>query len=490
MKQDIVQKIIVITLALTASYQTKATMDYNGNPLNTRGSITITPHTSAAILASYTQSINTAGLLDKTFGTLLGSTLTSLGATTRGHAMTLQSDGKIVVAGFTTGFKLFIARYTTTGTLDSSFGTNGSTLTGLGDNTNTQANAVTLQPDGKIVVAGFAHVTTGGAAIQLAVARYTTTGILDTTFGTGGSTLTPLGDDGTNTQANAVTLQPDGKIVVAGFAKTSAGPTVNQLCIARYTTDGALDTTFGTGGSTLTPLGDGANTVANAMALQSDGKVVVTGSAHVTVGGAATQLAVARYTTDGALDLSFGTGGSILTSLGDGTNTLANAMALQSDGKIVVTGSAHVTVGGAATQLAVARYTTDGALDPTFGTGGSTLTSLGNGTTTQANAVTLQPDGKIVVTGSATTPATQLALARYTTTGILDPSFGTNGSILTSLGNGAGTEAKAIALQADDKIIATGSAFVPGQTQAFVARYINPFTLATFTESYGSVGLL
>jgi len=348
-----------------------AAMDYNGNPISKNGSITITPRTSSAILAGYTQAINFDGMLDQTFGS------------------------------------------------------GGSTLTALGNGAFTAAQALALQPDGKLVVAGYAQVA--GAAYQLFVARYTTAGILDHSFGTNGSTLTALGN-GAFTAAQAIALQPDGKLVVAGYAQVAGGG--NQLFVARYTTAGILDHSFGTNGSTLTALANGAFTAARAIALQPDGKLVVAGYAQVA--GAAYQLFVARYTTAGILDHSFGTNGSTLTALGNGINTSAQAIALQPDGKLVVAGYAQVAGGG--NQLFVARYTTAGILDHSFGTNGSTLTALGNGISTSAQAIALQPDGKLVVAGYA-----QVAGAAY---------------------------------------------------QLVVARYVNPFTLTSFNASYGPVGIL
>jgi uncharacterized delta-60 repeat protein len=460
-----------------------AAMDYNGNPISKNGSITITPRTSSAILAGYTQAINFDGMLDQTFGSG-GSTLASLGdrTVTVAQALALQPDGKLVVAGYSrvSGInQLMVARYTAAGILDLTFGTNGSTLTALGDGIFAIAQALALQPDGKLVVAGYVQV---GGNNQLVVARYTPSGLLDLSFGTNGSTLTPLGD-GSDTRANALVLQNDGKLVVAGYARVGGN---NQLVVARYTTAGILDLSFGTNGSTLTPLGDGSDTRANALVLQNDGKLVVAGYARV---GGNNQLVVARYTTAGILDLSFGTNGSTITSLGDGTNTRANALVLQNDGKLVVAGYARV---GGNNQLVVARYTPSGLLDLTFGTNGSTLTPLGIGTNTVSYALVLQSDGKPVVAGYARVIGGdyQLAIARYSTTGILDLSFGANGSTLTALGNGTNTVSYALVLQSDGKPVVAGYALAGGVNQLFVTRYVNPFTLASFNASYGPVGIL
>ena len=280
------------------------------------------------------------------------------------------------------------------GDLDTTFSTDGIVTTDISSGTGEdEANAVAVQGFGKIVVAGSSDA-------DFALARYTNAGALDTTFGTGGKVTTAIGSAGA--VARAMAVQDDGKIVVAGSSR-NVGDT-DDFALARYTSAGALDTTFGTGGKVTTAIGTG-NDYGRAMAVQDDGKIVVAGYSYV---GFSSDIALARYTSAGALDTTFGTGGKVTTAIGSG-NDFARAMAIDGDGKIVVAGSSRNV--GDTDDFALARYTSAGALDTTFGTGGKVTTAISSGTgADEANAVALQSDGKIVVAGIANN---DIALARY-----------------------------------------------------------------------------
>jgi uncharacterized delta-60 repeat protein len=337
------------------------------------------------------------GSLDTTFGTG-GIVTTDIGSSDVARSVVLQSDGKIVVAGYATdpgGSDDFaVVRYNPDGSPDGSFGTGGIVTTGISGG-DARANSVVLQSDGKIVVAG----TNGND--DFAVARYTTAGSLDTTFGTGGIVTTDIDDED---EANSVVLQSDGKIVVAGEAD-------GDFAVVRYTTAGVLDTTFGGGDGKVTTNIAGAAS-ANSVVLQSDGKIVVAGYADDN------DFAVVRYTTAGVLDPDFGGDGTfgapgiVTTDIGTDIDR-AYSVVLQSDGKIVVAGYARM---GLTDDIAVARYTTAGSLDTTFGTGGIVTTPIGT-STDRAYSVVLQSDGKIVVAGSARFGSTnKFAVVRYSIT--------------------------------------------------------------------------
>src|SRR5947209_5776224 len=272
------------------------------------------------------------------------------------------------------------------GDLDATFGTGGRVLTDFGGGAG--ARALALQADGRIVVAGLSRV---GVGDDFALARYNPNGSLDSSFGSGGRVLTDFGLDD---EARAVVLQADGKIVVAG------GSGGAFFALARYNADGTLDPSFGSEGRVCTNVGgrDGAR----ALALQSDGKIVVAGFSDVVGFG----FALARYNPDGSLDPSFGSGGRVLT----GGVALARGLALQSDGKIVVAGFSDA---GGGQDFALARYNPDGTLDLTFGTGGKVTTDFGG--FDDAFALALPTDGKIVVAGS---DGSDFALARYETRGV------------------------------------------------------------------------
>lgn len=212
-------------------------------------------------------------------------------------------------------------------------------------------------------------------------------GDLDPSFGSGGQVIADFGSI-----ANGVALQPDGKLVVAGRS-TGAG-----FAVARYLSGGTLDPSFGSGGEVTTVFG--VFDVAFGVAIQSDGKIVAVG--ETALDGYCCQFALARYNTDGSLDTSFGDGGQVTTRLGGDSE--ARAVAIQSDGKLVVVGWTYSPV--SASGAAIARYNTNGSLDTSFGTDGTLVLGVGDG-----YAVAMQSDGKIVVAGHASGFALAQALS-------------------------------------------------------------------------------
>jgi len=248
----------------------------------------------------------------------------------------------------------------------------------------TTAHGVAVQPDGKLVAVGVAKTSRSG---DFALARYNTNGSLDATFGTGGKVTTDF--NGNDDAANAVVLQPDGKIVVAGEAKTSRN---QDFALARYNANGSLDPTFGTGGKVTTDFA-GNDDAAFALVLQPDGKLVAAGEAKTSRNQ---DFALARYNANGSLDPTFGTGGKVTTDF-NGDDDAAHGLVLQPDGKLVAAGVAKTSRSG---DFALARYNANGSLDPTFGTGGKVTTDF-NGDDDAAFAVARQTDGKIVAAGGA-----------------------------------------------------------------------------------------
>ena len=326
----------------------------------------------------------------------------------------LQADGKLVAAGFFYGSgysnSFALARYGADGKLDSSFGAGGKVLTTTfgatsGYAAQAEATAVALQSDGKIVAAGFTY------SDDIAVARYNSDGSLDTSFGTGGKVVTNWGS--LNDYAYAVAVQSDGKIVVGGYANTNG---TFDFAMSRYNSNGTLDITFGTNGTVLTDFALSDDRIA-AIKIQADGKIVAVGRS----GG---NMAVARYTSTGALDAQFGSGGKVTTDFG-GNYDEARAVTIDANGKIVVTGPAGVNG-----DIGVARYTTGGALDGKFGTSGKVTADLGT-FNDQAAAVAIDGSGKIVVGGYA---GNGFEVLRYTSGGALDNTFGASGRVTTRIG--------------------------------------------------------
>jgi uncharacterized delta-60 repeat protein len=239
---------------------------------------------------------NSDGSLDTGFGTG-GKVTTHFGGLLdfdAASAVAIQSDGKIVAAGGTAGGAAVLVRYTMDGSLDVGFGTAGKVIAPIA-----MANAVAIQSDGKIVAAEVA-----------ALVRYNSDGSLDVGFGTGGTVTISSGG------ANAVALQADGKIVAVGHSNCGFG--CGDFTLVRYNSDGSLDAGFGSGGAVTTsisPEDDGGN----AVALQADGKIVVAGQSGNSVDF---NFALARYDTDGSLDSGFGTGGKVITPAGSGAGSL------------------------------------------------------------------------------------------------------------------------------------------------------------------------
>lgn len=297
------------------------------------------------------------GTLDSSFGSA-GKVTTSFGPTAdSAQGVVIQQDGKIVVGG-STGFpqqrddRFALARYDADGSLDSSFGSGGRVTTSFGSPGDDSVHAIALQPDGKIVAAGTNFVAGREGAADFALARYEPDGSLDPSFGTGGKVTTTFGTG--SDVGNAAILQPDGKIVVAGYTFLgTTGP--SAFALARYNPDGSLDHGFGQGGRVTTDLGPTSS--AWAVALQPDGKIVAAGSGDA-------RFALARYNPDGSLDAGFGVGGKVKTTFAAGDETVAQALAVQPGGSVVAAGwSSTCTY----QDFALSRYRADGTLDSGFG---------------------------------------------------------------------------------------------------------------------------
>ncbi|MFH8738423.1 calcium-binding protein [Streptomyces sp. NPDC017964] len=378
------------------------------------------------------------GALDPTFSGD-GKVLTSFADDDYANDVAVQSDGKIVSVGASADYSVFesdfaLARHNADGTLDTSFGGDGTVTTAI-NNMNpdfqwSEAHAVALQPDGKIVAVGSSWRGYENCC-WFTVARYNTNGTLDQSFGGGDGRV--FTDFGSPDEARDVAVQPDGKIIALG---TSGG----EAALARYNADGTPDTSFGGGDGKVTTdpapesLQEGGD--ARALALQPDGKIVVGGQ----VGTTRFDFVLLRYNANGTLDTTFSGDGIERTDFGDYESV--EGLAVQPDGRIVA-------AGGSSGRFALARYNVNGSLDTTFGNAGRVLTSGGGG----AQDVVLQPDGRIVIPGS-NGPGGDFAVLRYNTNGSLDSGFGTGGLVTTDFGGN--DQARGVALQPDGKIVAAG----------------------------------
>ncbi len=317
---------------------------------------------------------NADGTFDSGFGTG-GKVTTDFGDSAEVNSVAVQSDGKIVAAGYArvgSSAAVALARYNADGTLDTGFGSSGKLTNDVGSLTD-KAYSVLVQSDGKVVVVGYSGFSEafGGGTGDVIVVRYAADGTLDSGYGSGGkATSGTTSLDGPPFGA----LQSDGKIVVVR---------TGGFTVARLNTDGTPDTGFGSGGVVTNSSGG----IPTCMALQSDGKILAAG-----VPSGQSDFALARFNTDGTIDSSFGSGGIVITDFA-GNEDVPNSIAVQGDGKIVAVGSSYDSSSNA--YVALARYTADGSLDSSFGSGGKVSTNLG-ASDAYGRAVAMQSDGRIV----------------------------------------------------------------------------------------------
>jgi uncharacterized delta-60 repeat protein len=391
-----------------------------------------------------------AGDLDTTFDGD-GKVTTDFGGNLydRAYSAAIQTDGKIVVAGYSSGeggssvHDFALARYNSDGSLDTTFDGDGKVTTDFGGDFD-GAYSVAIQGDGKIVVAGESY--NGSKQFDFALARYNSNGSLDITFDGDGKVLTNFGGFDT---ARSVAIQSDGKIVVAGESYDGSN---RNFALARYNSDGSLDTTFDDDGKVTTDFGENLYDRAYSAAIQTDGKIVVAGSSADSINEV---FALARYNTNGSLDTTFDGDGKVTTDFGIDETLIS--VAIQTDGKIVVAGSTADSVND---DFALARYNSDGSLDTTFDDDGKVTTDFGGNLYDRAYSAAIQTDGKIVVAGYSSgeggSSVHDFALARYNSDGSLDTTFDGDGKVTTDFGGDLYDSAYSVAIQSDGKILVAG----------------------------------
>jgi uncharacterized delta-60 repeat protein len=429
--------------------------------------------TFAIVLCAANYAQAQAGSLDPTFGT--GGIFSS--PTTRGSAsaIAIQSDGKIVVAGggvANNGFADILFRLNTNGTLDSTFGSGGLVTIDNEDG----FFALAIQPNGKIVAAGEGNSGTAGSIVQ--VARFNSNGSLDKSFGTGGFTTTTAIPFTPFNATVALGLQSNGDLLVAA---SSPG------LLARFTSSGQLDTTFGTGGiANLANVGpaltDTAPSLPTKVIALADGKILVSAGVPGPTPAAVASV-VSRYNSNGSLDTTFGAAGMAASVVS------ASAMALESNGRIVIAGAvtSKVNVPPASNDVGfgIVRYTANGNVDTTFGTGGAAIVDFGAAAPLSGPfAVAIQSNGDVVAGGAAalgpenSSVNSAFGLIRVTSSGVLDTTFGSDGIVITTIQSGSPVFSfvTGLAIQSDGKIVAAGTTlpdlgFI--SSSANVARYLS-----------------
>ena len=395
------------------------------------------------------------GDLDSTFGS--GGVVTTLVGNLSAHnAVAVQSDGKIIAVGDTTtsDIDMALVRYETNGSLDLSF--NGTGIVSTNFSGYDVARCVGIQDDGKILVAG------NDGSGDFALARYLTNGSLDLSFGTNGKVITDF--FGRVDVAKSLCIQSDGKIILAGYATAYIGSySFYVFAVARYQENGALDPTFNGNGKVTTPLSISAD--ATAVALQSDGKILLAGTAN---DGINDDFAVVRYQSNGSLDTTFNGTGTLITNLFPNDNFLSS-LAIQPDDKIVLGGYTYSS--GTIGVFALARLHSHGAVDTTFGSGGAVTTAVGS-TNDFITSIRLQDNGKILAAGSSVNSSAniEVAVVRYQSDGQLDGTFHSDGIVTTDITSGH-EAAKGVTLQTDGRIVVVGQSLFSGVKRMIVLRY-------------------
>jgi uncharacterized delta-60 repeat protein len=392
----------------------------------------------------------------------------------------VQPDGKILVIGRgfigSSSVQTAIVRYNPDGSIDTTFNIGGKLITPA-----LSPGQIALQPDGKIV-----FVATGGSSsnTNFYISRRNADGSGDPSFN--GVSLVIMDLRGTNDTATSVKIQPDGKIVVGGVSERATSG--SDFALVRLNPDGQPDLTFDGDGKVFTPLGQGAG-VAD-LAIQPDGKIVAAGTAAVQdppTSQSIETFATVRYNPNGSLDTTFDTDAMVFTRFvstgpfGSLPHNRVTSVALQSDGKIIVAGSAGSCCSPQPpSQIAAIRFNADGSPDSSFGTDGKALVSGPPGAMAGANDLAIQSDNKIVFAASVgNNKNAHFGVARVNSNGSLDTTFSGDGwnIIQTQFGGTTFRTAYAVAIQPNGKIVAGGYIRISGNPSTgdfMLARYDAP----------------
>ena len=418
------------------------------------------------------------GTLDNTFGTNGKTSFAVTGLQDAANAFALQPDGKMITAGsyINSGanWDFAVVRLNSNGTPDNTFGTAGKVTTDLTSGHDVPWRMV-IQTDGKIVIAGYGN---NGTNYDVVIARYNTNGSLDNTFDGDGKVITDLGADEIGF---ALTIQPDGKILVAGYSNPGgqAEPTA-----FRYNTDGSLDNTFD-GDGIVVFAGPSTNDHMREIAVQTDGKIVMAGADNYSGGKFHGELV--RLNANGSPDNGFGTNGLVTFPL---NYAIFYAMTLQTDGKIVAVGSGSTVMNPGSGGSVVARFNTDGTPDNTFDTDGYHLLQIGFGS--GITGVQQEANGKLIGAGFTryADPITaaityDFLVERFNTDGTLDNAFDGDGVLVVQFGFNADDYAYLCSIQPDGKILASGFAINGSSLDFAIIRVhsdlsILPVTLVNF----------
>jgi len=344
------------------------------------------------------------------------------------------------------------------GSLDNTFGTAGKVITDFGSLTSAEGYTVVVQSDGKIVMAGTTTTGSSGTLNDFIIVRHNADGTFDNSFGTNGIVTTDfvnINNTSLSNQGKTMAIQSDGKIVVAGTVINPSAnyPYSHSFGLARYNTNGTLDNTFGTNGM----VHNNTQGYCQALALQSDGKILVTGYPF----GGNYMFTINRWNADGSVDLDFGTGLNMGTENyqigGQNYSSIPHSIIAQNNGKILVTGYYYPTSSTSGiNRFALIRLNNDGSYDNSFSTDPNLLIGsyLDN-----AYCAAIQSDGKILVAGmtSSSVSVSDWVIVRLNMNGTMENSFGVNGIAIVSFLSSGNEDPRSIAIQNDGKIVVAGS---------------------------------
>ena len=419
-----------------------------------------------------------AGNLDPDFGGGDGLVTTSFfnEQPCQGYSVALQEDGRILVAGVTraTGGleHSTLTRYLPDGTLDNSFNGTGMIIISSGDESS-YGRVVTVQPDGKILLA-IRYNTDEGQGIALY--RYLTDGSPDAGFDTDGIRTISFGSE--YLSVDGMVLQEDDKIVIGGYM-SFAIDTFDLYYVARYLPDGTADDSFDGDGIVTKRVGENYGYITSLL-IQPDNKIIAAGYG---VFNQNDDFAVVRFNSDGSVDESFGDSGIAHATLSTGEDICTGA-ALQPDGKIVLGGNAFSNITGTSA-FAAARFNADGTLDHNFHGDGMTILTV-SGHADGVRTILRQPDGKILLGGYAHSNVqggSDMVLVRLNENGIPDFTFSDDGVAIYEDGLSISSEVHEMTLQPDGKIVSTGFERTGGINSIRVARFISGLTVGT-TQPY------
>lgn len=383
------------------------------------------------------------GDLDKTFGDN-GKVCVGIGGYyDLAQAVVLQKDGKIVVAGYgqaspTSNKGMSIARYLQNGNMDYDFGDLG-VIHKLSATVDGELNSIVIQKDDKIVAVGFSisQITKNE---NITLVRLTENGQIDKSFGDGGLVVTEISSE--KDVGESAAIQPDGKIVIVGT--TQHNPSYDIVLI-RYDEDGQLDPYFGNGGIVITDINSGPD-IGKSIVIQSDGKLIVAGFTYI---GRKFFMTLLRYDSNGNLDLTFGKGGVTITDVKGSIGKLD--LALQKDGKIILVGPSEVENSH---HFTVIRFNNNGTLDKSFGDDGVTKTIIGD--FSEAESVAIDSQGNLIVAGTTESGNAAFVVAMYNQNGILNPDFGSDGISKVNFFENSDDRAHSMIIDSDGNIIVAG----------------------------------